>query len=212
MSSIDRMGLAAIGPDPHDPGRAHSTIHTCPICAARPHRLCCLTGSPAGADHNRYAVHADRPTVPLAHLDRARGVPTVAGLPAADVVAALDHRRAHGGYSCRVPACDADAGACFVAADVGKLAGRAWHPGDVIDLCAVHAGDVYAVAGAVDGRMPLWLHADYHDDPSPAAALAEFLAGGVDQADAEASPGADERPADLPEHLTRTGAGVWKAT
>ena len=54
----------------------------------------------------------------------------------------ISHRTKHEMHDCVVPGCGQRADEAFIVNEVRRLAGRAWKPGDFIDLCAPHSVDV----------------------------------------------------------------------
>jgi hypothetical protein len=60
--------------------------------------------------------------------------------------------------------CGERAGEAFAAAEPGRLAGRWWNTGDMIDLCATHGRDVRNAATAPRDQVADWLKPDLKPD------------------------------------------------
>lgn len=85
----------------------------------------------------------------------------------------LERRRLDEVHACVAPACGARAQTAFAAAERGRFAGREWNAGDMIDLCAPHANDVFSAGGKTREQLPEWLRVDAKPDPY------ELLLGGL---------------------------------
>ncbi len=90
-----------------------------------------------------------------------RGVDSIAHLDDRGQALALDHRSTSEQHPCVVPDCGQHARTAFAAREHGRLAARDWQPGDVIDLCAPHANDVYRAQGEYNvDKLAAWLRPD----------------------------------------------------
>lgn len=84
----------------------------------------------------------------------------VAHLSGAELTVALN-RRAAEGRPCVVPGCGQQAANTAFVREAGRLAGRDWRKGDLIDLCAPHADDIYRAHYVDDpAQLAEWLKAD----------------------------------------------------
>ncbi|WP_433067306.1 hypothetical protein [Dactylosporangium sp. CS-033363] len=175
--------FALIGAQAADPTTVYTTVTACPTCKARPGALCTVDGQvrPAGGLDLRYAVHLERPPVYVPILDTDRGVPTLDGRSPAAVALALQHRVRHGGLGCIVPGCIGDALIAVAVEAPARLARVDRLPGDVIDLCTSHAGDLYGAAADPTGDIAVWLLTDQLDAGAPID-WAAVLGSNVDQA------------------------------
>jgi hypothetical protein len=68
---------------------------------------------------------------------------------------------------CVAPGCTSAGETVFIADAAGRLAGRDWVPGDVIELCWPHAMDVYHTIGVTDqASVAEWLRPGAADPPN----------------------------------------------
>jgi hypothetical protein len=157
--------FAIIGTTILDPDRAHSTVLACPECEAPTARPCTNPQLPTNDRDLHYAVHEARPTVAVAvrvyRPDAGGSFDTVARLDHNAQTRALMHRQLHESHPCRRPGCDTTARVPAIANGPGRLAGVDWLPGDVVDFCPDHFGEVLGAYMAVSrDDMPDWLAVD----------------------------------------------------
>jgi hypothetical protein len=82
------------------------------------------------------------------------------------------------GDHCVAPGCGKRGVAEFTAAADGRLAGRDWHAGDTIAVCADHALDIYRTVGVDDPRrVAEWLRPDAADPPNTWRPNGRFIRG-----------------------------------
>ncbi|MEV5710137.1 hypothetical protein [Actinoallomurus sp. NPDC052274] len=78
----------------------------------------------------------------------------------------IDERVKEEVHDCIAPGCGRRAETAFIANEPGRFAGRHIEAGQFIDLCAVHAGDVYRAQGVTDvSQLPEWLRVDAGPQP-----------------------------------------------
>ena len=155
--------LVVIGPDMLDPRRAYSTVHPCPygLCAAPAGRPCINSMLNIADQRLLYAVHATRPTVPVAFHVADRDVDSVAHLDTEAQNRAIEHRRLHESHPCVRPGCTNRARVTMITGDVGRFASRDWLAGDLVDLCPDDAAAVAAADLAITrDDLPDWLAID----------------------------------------------------
>lgn len=166
--------LVIIGTTMLDTARAHSTVLACPVCEAATAHPCI---NPRLASHDQvlhYAVHEERPTVAVAVRDDVRGVDTVERLDDPARTRAVMHRNLHESHTCVRPGCDTTATVTTIAAGVGRLAGRDWRPGDLVDFCPDDMAAILDAQTAVHrDDLPEWLAVDAK--PTDADLFGELL-------------------------------------
>lgn len=87
-----------------------------------------------------------------------------------EAVADAIARRRTEGHHCIAPLCPATATCAFLFTRMARVAGRWWHEGDYLDVCAEHARQIYAARDAdTYAQLPAWLR-PYPEDPVLSAA------------------------------------------
>ncbi|MEV7013246.1 hypothetical protein [Streptosporangium sp. NPDC051022] len=78
----------------------------------------------------------------------------------------IERRRRDEIHDCVVPGCGTRAVEAFMVREYGRLAGRDWKPGEMIDLCGAHSHDVRQAEHLPHDQIAEWLRPDLKPDPT----------------------------------------------